>query len=190
MGKPSKIISSINQPKLNTIFTIPNVKHSNGIQKRKAIVRPFKILPSSSSSTRQHLESEFTIVHQTANSPELRTKIAIQVKKEQNLNSKKPPNFDISSNYALSPFTNRFKLETYRPNQNGNGAYHLVNSQLPHQHICVPAAFITAQMQTPILDSYTDQVQKNYMNNLNRINQMQKTITALREKIRISEINI
>ena len=37
-------------------------------------------------------------------------------------------------------------------------------------------------MQTPILDSYTDQVQKNYINNLHRINQMQKTITALREK--------
>ena len=37
-------------------------------------------------------------------------------------------------------------------------------------------------MQTPILDSYTDQVQKNYISDLNRNNQMQKTITALREK--------
>ena len=37
-------------------------------------------------------------------------------------------------------------------------------------------------MQTPILDPYTDQVQKNCINDLNRINQMQKTITALRGK--------
>ena len=94
----------------------------------------------------------------------------------------KPPNFDTSLKYALSPFINRFKIEIYQPYQNDNGAYRLVNPQLPHQHIYVPAAFITAQMQTPILDSYSDQVQKNYINYLNYINQTQKTITALRVK--------
>ena len=135
-----------------------------------------------SSSTRQNLESETVIVHQSANSLELESKIAIQIKKEQNLSPRKPPNFDTNLNYALSPFINRFKIDTYHPYQNGNGAYRLVNAQLPHQHICVPAAFVTAQMQTPILDSYTDQVQKNYINDLNRINQMLKTITVLREK--------
>ena len=180
MEMPSKTINPINQPKLNTNFKIPKVKNSNCIQKRKASVRPFKILPSS--STRKNLESETVIVHQSANSLELESKIAIQVKKEQNLSPRKPPNFDTSLNYALSPFINRFKIDTYHPYQNGNGAYRLVNAQLPHQHICVPAAFITAQMQTPILDSYTDQVQKNYINDLNRINQKHKTITVLREK--------
>ena len=104
---PPKIINPINQSKLNTSFTIPNVKQSNGIQKRKAIIRPFKTLPSS--STRQHLDSETIIVYQSANSLELEPKIAIQVEKEQNLNPRKPPNFDTSLNYALSPFINRFK---------------------------------------------------------------------------------
>ena len=127
------------------------MKNSNCIQKRKAIVRPFKILPSS--STRQNLDSETVTVHQSANSLELESKIAIEVKKEQNLNPRKPPNFDTSLNYALSPFINRFKINTYHPYQNGNGAYRLVNPQLAHQQICVPAAFITVQMQTPILDS-------------------------------------
>ena len=164
---PPKIINPIIQPKLKAIFTIPKVKHSNGIQKRKAIIRPFKILPC---STRQHLDSETIIVHKSANSLELETKIAIQVKKEQNLNPRKPPNFDTCLNYAVSPFINRFKIETYHPYQNGNSAYHLVNPQLPHQHICVPAAFITAQMQTPNLDPYMDQVQKNCISDLNRIN--------------------
>ena len=92
------------------------------------------------------------------------------------------PNFDTSLNYALSPFINRLKIETYHPYQNGNGAYRLVNPQHTHQHICVPAAFITAQMQTPILDSYEDQEQKIYINDLNRIKQMQNTIKALRQK--------
>ena len=151
MEIPFKIINPINQPKLNTNFTIPKVKQSNGIQKREAIIRPFKILPSS--STRQQLESETIIVHQSANSLEIETKIAIQVKKEQNLNHRKPPKFDTSSNYALSPFINQFKIKTYHPYQNGNGAYSLVNPQLPHQHICVPAAFITTQMRTPIFDN-------------------------------------
>ena len=94
MEMPSKIINPINQPKLNTNFKIPKVKISNWIQKRKAIVRPLKILPSS--STRQNLESETVLVHQSANSLELESKIAIQVKKEQNLNPRKPPNFDTS----------------------------------------------------------------------------------------------
>ena len=94
MEMPPKIINPINQPKLNTNFTIPKVKQSNGIQKRKAIIRPFKILPSA--STRQQLDSETIIVHQSANSLELETKIAIQVKKEQNLNHRKPPKFDTS----------------------------------------------------------------------------------------------
>ena len=57
------------QPKLNTNFKIPRVKHTNGIQKRKTIIRFFKILPSS--STRQHLDYETMIVHQSANSLEL-----------------------------------------------------------------------------------------------------------------------
>ena len=106
MEMPSKIINPINQPKLNTNFKIPKVKNSNCIHKRKAIVRPFKIFPFS--STRQNLESETVIVHQSANSLELESKIAIQVKKEQNLSPRKPPNFDTSLNYALSPFINRF----------------------------------------------------------------------------------
>ena len=156
---PPKIINPINQSKLKTRFTTPNVKHSNGIQKRKAIIRPSKTLPFS--STRQHLDFETIIVHQSANSLQLEPKIAIQVEKEQNLNPRKPPNFDTSLNYALSPFINRFKRQAYPSYQNGNDAYRLVNPQLPHQQTCVPAAFITAQMQTPILDSYTDQVQKN-----------------------------
>ena len=188
MEMPSKIINPINQPKLNTNFKIPKVKNYICIQKKKAIVRPFKILTSS--SNRQNLDTETVIVHQSANSLELETKIAIQVKKEQNLSPRKPPNFDTSLYYALSPFIHRFKIETYHSYENANDAYRLGNPQLPHQHIYVPAAFVTAQMQTPILDSYTDQVQKNYINDLNRINQMQKTITVLREKIRISAINI
>ena len=158
MEMPSKIINPIDQPKLNTNFKIPNVKTSNGVQKRKTIFRSFKIFPSSSTS--QNLDSETVIVHQSANSLELESKIAIQVKKEQNLNPRKPPIFDTSLSYALSPFINQFKIETYHPNQNGNGAYRLVNPQLLNQHICVSAAFITAQMQTPNLDYYTDQVQK------------------------------
>ena len=155
------------------------MKHSNGIQK-KAIVRLFKIL--SSSSTRQHLDFESILVHQSAISLNLETKVAIQVKNEQNLNPRKPPNFDASSKYTLSPFFNQFRIETYHPYQNGKGAYRLVNPQLAHQHICVPAAFITAQMQTSILDSYTDQVQKTYINDLNRINQVRKTIKVLWKK--------
>ena len=78
MEMPPKIINPIIQPKLKTNFTIPKVKHSNGIQKRKAIIRPFKILLC---STRQHLDSETIIVHKSANSLELETKIGIQVKK-------------------------------------------------------------------------------------------------------------
>ena len=89
MEMPSKIINPINQPKLNTNFKSPKVKNSNCIQKRKAIVRPFKILPSS--STRQNLDSETVIIHQSANSLELESKIAIQVKKERNLSPRKPP---------------------------------------------------------------------------------------------------
>ena len=96
MEMPSKTINPINQPKLNTNFITPKMKHSNGIQKRKAIIRPFKILPFS--STRQHLDSETIIVHQSANSVELETKIAIQVKMEQNINTRKPPKFDTSLN--------------------------------------------------------------------------------------------
>ena len=42
---PHKLINQINRPKLNTNFTILKVKHSNGIQKRKSIICPFKILP-------------------------------------------------------------------------------------------------------------------------------------------------
>ena len=61
MEMPSKIINPINQPKLNINFKIPKVENSYGIQKRKAIVRPFKILPSS--STRQNLDCETVIVH-------------------------------------------------------------------------------------------------------------------------------
>ena len=61
MEMPSKIIIPINQPKLNTNFKIPKVKNSYGIQKRKTVVRPFKILPSS--STRQNLDCETVIVH-------------------------------------------------------------------------------------------------------------------------------
>ena len=110
---PSKIINPVNQPKLKTNFKNPKVKNSNGIQKRKAIVRPFKILPSS--STRQNLDSETVIIHQSANSLERESKNAIQVKKEQNLNPRKPPNFDTSLNYALSPFINRLNIETYHP---------------------------------------------------------------------------
>ena len=114
------------------------------------------------------------IVHQSANSPELGTIIAIQVKKEHNLNQGKPLNFHTSLNYALAPFINRFKIENYHPYQNDYSAYRPVNPQLPHQHFCVPAAFITAEMQTPILECYTDQVQKNYISYLNRINQCRK----------------
>ena len=90
MEIPTKIINPINQTKLNTNFKIPKVKNSNGFQKRKAIVRPFKIFPSS--STTQNLNFETVIVHQSANSLELESKIAIQVKKEQNINPRKPPN--------------------------------------------------------------------------------------------------
>ena len=64
MEMPSKIFNPINQPKMNTNFKIPKVKNFNCFQKRKAFVRPFKILPSS--STRQNLESETVIVHQSA----------------------------------------------------------------------------------------------------------------------------
>ena len=75
------------QPKLNTNFTIPKSKHSNGIQKSKAIIGPFKLIPSS--STRQHLDSETNIkIHQSADSLELETKIAIQVKKEKTSTTK------------------------------------------------------------------------------------------------------
>ena len=77
-------------------------------KKEKLFIRPFEILPSS--STRQHLNSETIIIHQSENLQELETKIAIQVKKEQNLNPRKPPNVDTSLNYALSPFINRFKI--------------------------------------------------------------------------------
>ena len=129
MEMPPKIINPSNQPKVNINFTIPKMENSNGIQKRKIVIRPFKILPSS--STRQHLNSDTIIIHQSENSLELETKIAIQVKKEQNLNPRKPPNVDTSLNYALSPFINRFKIETYHPYQNGNGTYRLVNPQLP-----------------------------------------------------------
>ena len=180
MEMPPKIINPSNQPNVNINFTIPKMENSCGIQKRKTFIRPFKILPPS--STRQHLNSENIINHQSENSLDLETKIAIQVKKEQNLNPRKPPNVDTSFNYALSPFINSFRMETYHPYQNGNGTYRLVNPQLPHQHICVPAAFITAPMQSLILASYTDQVEKNYINDFNCINQMRKTISALWEK--------
>ena len=129
MEMPPKIINPSNQPKVNINFTIPKMENSIGIQKRKIFIQPFKILPSS--STRQHLNSETIIIHQSENSLELETKIAIQVKKEQNLNPRKPPNADTSLNYSLSPFINRFKIETYHTYQNGNGTYRLVNPQLP-----------------------------------------------------------
>ena len=83
MEIPSKIINPFNQPKLNTNFKIPKVKNSNCIQKRKAIVRPFKILPSS--STRQNLESETVTVHQSANSLELESKPRFKSKRNKTL---------------------------------------------------------------------------------------------------------
>ena len=94
-----------------------------------------------------------TIRRQPLHPTELNTKLHIQLERERYINSNSDPGFDMDLNYALNPLFNRFKLEAYHPIKKNS----LTNSLLEYQKIYVPAKYLTAKLQNPQLDDYTEQ---------------------------------
>ena len=85
------------------------------------------------------------------------------------------PNYDTNLIYQLQPNINRFNLIGYLSNKN---SYLLPNHNLQGQTIQVPFDNITANL-TPQLDTFTYQVQQNFLTERQRYQQLEQRITEL-----------
>ena len=158
-------------------FRIPLVPSNSKIKKRTQIVRPYKILTTNTPvSTSQY---PTTIRRQPLHPAELNTKLHIQLEREQYINSDSNPGFDMDLNYALNPLINRFKLEAYHPIKK---MFSITNSLLEYQKIYVPAKYLTAKLQTPKLDDYTEQIQRSHILETHQIRELKKQIHNLKTK--------
>ena len=81
-------------------------------------------------------------------------------------------------NYASNPLINRFKLEAYHPIKKCS----ITNSLLEYQKIYVPAKNLTAKLQTPQLDDYTEQIQRSHINETHQTWELKKQIHNLKTK--------
>ena len=89
------------------------------------------------------------------------------------------PNYDTNLIYQLQPNINRFNLIGYLSNKN---SYLLTNHNLQGQTIQVPFDNITANL-TPQLDTFTYQVQQNFLTERQRSQQLEQRITELQLEI-------
>ena len=89
------------------------------------------------------------------------------------------PNYDTNLIYQLQPNNNRFNLIGYLSNKN---IYLLTNHNLQGQTIQVPFDNITANL-TPQLDTFTYQVQQNFLTERQRSQQLEQRITELQLEI-------
>ena len=89
------------------------------------------------------------------------------------------PNYDTNLIYQLQPNINRFNLIGYLSNKN---SYLLTNHNLQGQTIQVPFDNITANL-TPQLDTFTYQVQQNFLTERQRSQQLEQRITKLQLEI-------
>ena len=89
------------------------------------------------------------------------------------------PNYDTNLIYQLQPNINRFNLIGYLSNKN---SYLLTNHNLQGQTIQVPFDKITANL-TPQLDTFTYQVQQNFLTERQRSQQLEQRITELQLEI-------
>ena len=89
------------------------------------------------------------------------------------------PNYDINLIYQLQPNINRFNLIGYLSNKN---SYLLTNHNLQGQTIQVPFDNITANLN-PQLDTFTYQVQQNFLTERQRSQQLEQRITELQLEI-------
>ena len=120
-----------------------------------------------------------TIRRQPLHPTELNTKLHIQLERERYINSNSNPGFDMDLNYALNLLINRFKLEAYHPIKK---MYSITNSLLEYQKIYVPAKYLTAKLQTPQLDDYTEQIQRSHIHKTHQIRELNKQIHNLKTK--------
>ena len=116
-------------------------------------MRPYKILTANTPVSLS--QYPMTIRRQPLHPTELKTKLHIQLESERYINSNSNPGFDMDLNYTLSPLINRFKLEADHPIKK---MYSISNSLLEYQKMYVPAKYLTAKLQTPQLDDYTEQI--------------------------------
>ena len=89
------------------------------------------------------------------------------------------PNYDTNLIYQLQPNINRFNLIGYLSNKN---SYLLTNHNLQGQTIQVPFDNITANLN-PQLDTFTYQVQQNFLTERQRSQQLEQRITELQLEI-------
>ena len=89
------------------------------------------------------------------------------------------PNYDTNLIYQLQPYINRFNLIGYLSHKN---SYLLTNHNLQGQTIPVPFDNITADL-TPQLDTFTYQVQQNFLTERQRSQQLEQRITELQLEI-------
>ena len=89
------------------------------------------------------------------------------------------PNYDTNLIYQLQPNINRFNLIGYLSNKN---TYLLTNHNLQGQTIQVPFDNITANL-TPQLDTFTYQVQQNFLTERQRSQQLEQRINELQLEI-------
>ena len=89
------------------------------------------------------------------------------------------PNYDTNLIYQLQPNINRFNLIGYLSNKN---SYLLTNHNLQGQTIPVPFDNVTANLN-PQRDTFTYQVQQNFLTERQRSQQLEHWITELQLKI-------
>ena len=89
------------------------------------------------------------------------------------------PNYDTNLIYQLQPNINRFNLIGYLSNKN---SYLLTNHNLQGQTIQVPFDNITANLN-PQLDTFTYQLQQNFLTERQRSQQLEQRITELQLEI-------
>ena len=60
--------------------------------------------------------------------------------------------------------------------------YSITNSLHEYQKIYVPAKYLTAKLQTPQLDDYTEQIQRSHIHETHQIRELKKQIYYLKTK--------
>ena len=149
----------VNIPKTNS--TVPNVL--------------------ANTTTAQSSQPNFLNLHHYTTTP---LQDRLQKQHQAEIQAKTPgfsehPNYDTNLIYQLQPNINRFNRIGYLPHK---GSYLLANYNLQGQTIQVPFDNITANL-TPQLDTFTYQVQQNFLTDRQRSQQLEQRITELQLEI-------